>query len=206
MTELQVGGVKFKGGRALAVMLGLSTFVGGLYGAFEVYQRYLLMEKKIAKFVAPDLSGFDKRIAVLAESMGTLDKEMKSIRIRVGEIQQIVRDTRQDTRADAASLENGIAEVDKRSRSLDSETRASMRQAEKTLRAIIASANTRFDAKINDISTSNRLAEETIRSLTASASERFDAKINSIDSRLDAFEKRQDKKLQRALDHPLLKQ
>ena len=206
MTELSVGGVKFKGGRALAVMIGLSTCVGGLYGAFEVYQRYLLMEKKIAKFVAPDLSGFDKRIAVLAESMGTLDKEMKSIRIRVGEIQQIVRDTRQDTRADAASLENGIAEVDQRSRSLDSETRAAMRQAEKTLRAIIVSANARFDAKINDIATANRLAEKNIRSMTASASERFDAKINSIDSRLDAFEKRQDKKLQRALDHPLLKQ
>jgi hypothetical protein len=44
-----------------------------------------------------------------------------------------------------------------------------------------------------------------MRDIVESAASRFDSKINGIDSKLDAFEKRQDKKLQRALDNPLLR-
>ena len=195
MTEVEVGGVKFKGGKMLAVMVGLSTFVGGLYGAFEVYKDYMDMKEQISSYTAPDLSGFDKK----------LTKEMKSVRNRVLEVQGIVRDTRQDARSDAASLENAISAVDKRARTLDTETRAAMRQAEKTMRGIAASANERFDAKINRVTTTARQSEKNIRDITESASARFDTKINGIDAKLNVFEKRQDKKLRDALNNPLLK-
>ena len=108
--------------------------------------------------------------------MLVLDEEMSSLRNRTQEIQEIVRDTRQDVRDDATKLYAGVSGVDKRSRTLDAETREALRQAEKTIRDIVSSASARFDAK-----------------------------INGIDSKLDAFEKRQDKKLQRALDNPLLR-
>jgi hypothetical protein len=49
-----------------------------------------------------------------------------------------------------------------------------------------------------------RQAEKTMRGIAASANERFDGKINGIDSKLDVFEKRQDKKLRDALNNPLL--
>jgi DNA anti-recombination protein RmuC len=205
MAEVEVGGVKFTGGKMVAVVMGLSTFVGGLYGAFEVYKDYMDMKEQIQSYTAPDLSGFDKKLAVMTKTMGTVGKEMKSVRNRVLEVQQIVRDIRQDTRADATSLENAISAVDKRSRVLDMETRAAMRQAEKTLRAIAASANERFDAKINRVTTTARQSEKNIRDITESASARFDNKINGIDAKLNVFEKRQDKKLRDALDNPLLR-
>jgi len=176
MAEVEFAGVKFKGGKMVAVFLALSTLVGGLYGAFEVYKDYMDMKKKISSYSAPDLSGFDKKLAVLNEKMVVLDEEMSSLRNRTQEIQEIVRDTRQDVRDDATKLYAGISGVDKRSRTLDAETREALRQAEKTIRDIVSSASARFDAK-----------------------------INGIDSKLDAFEKRQDKKLQRALDNPLLR-
>jgi predicted nucleic acid-binding Zn-ribbon protein len=140
MAEVEVGGVKFTGGKMVAVVMGLSTFVGSLYGAFEVYKDYMDMKEQIQSYTAPDLSGFDKRLAVMTKTMGTVTKEMSSVRNRVLEVQQIVRDIRQDTRSDAASLENAISAVDKRARALDAETRAAMRQAEKTMRAIAAAA------------------------------------------------------------------
>ena len=205
MAEVEVGGVKFKGGKMLAVMVGLSTFVGGLYGAFEVYKDYMDMKEQISSYTAPDLSGFDKKLAVMSKTMVGVSKEMASIRTRVGEVQGIVRDTRQDARSDAASLENAISAVDKRARTLDTETRAAMRQAEKTMRGIAASANERFDAKINRVTTTARQSEKNIRDITESASGRFDAKINGIDAKLNVFEKRQDKKLRDALNNPLLK-
>jgi len=189
----------------LAVIMGLSTFVGGLYGAFEVYKDYMDMKEQIQSYTAPDLSGFDKKLAVMKKSMGTVSKEMASVRNRVMEVQQIVRDIRQDTRADAASLETAISAVDKRSRILDTETRAAMRQAEKTMRGIVASANERFDAKINRATSTARQSEKNIRDITESASGRFDAKINGIDAKLNVFEKRQDKKLRDALENPLLR-
>ena len=205
MAEVEVGGVKFKGGKMLAVMVGLSTFVGGLYGAFEVYKDYMDMKEQISSYTAPDLSGFDKKLAVMSKTMVTVTKEMASVRNRVLEVQGIVRDTRQDARSDAASLENAISAVDKRSRSLDTETRAAMCKAEKTMRGIAASANERFDAKINRVTTTARQSEKNIRDITESASGRFDAKINGIDAKLNVFEKRQDKKLRDALNNPLLK-
>jgi predicted nucleic acid-binding Zn-ribbon protein len=176
MAEVEFAGVKFKGGKMVAVFLALSTLVGGLYGAFEVYKDYTNMKKKILSYSAPDLSGFDKKLAVLNEKMVVLNEEMSSLRDRTQEIQDIVRDTRQDVRDDATKLYKGMSAVDKRSRTLDAETREAMRQAESVIRSIISSASTRFDNK-----------------------------INGIDAKLDSFEKSQDKKLQRALDNPLLR-
>jgi len=176
-----------------------------MWGGFEVYKDYMDMKDKISSYSAPDLSGFDKKLAVMTETMGVVTKEMASIRTRVLEVQEIVRDTRQDTRSDAASLETAISAVDKRSRTLNGETRAALRQGEKTIRGIVSSANERFDAKVNSVSASTRQSEKNMRDIVESAATRFDAKINGIDSKLDAFEKRQDKKLQRALDNPLLR-
>jgi hypothetical protein len=101
---------------------------------------------------------------------------MASVRLRVGEIQQLARDLRDDQRNDSAKLYKSIGGVDRRSRQADADTRAAMRQAERTLRDI-----------------------------TESASSRFDGKINGIDSKLNVFEKRLDKKLRDALNNPLLK-
>jgi len=69
MTELEIGGVKFKGGKMLAVLMALSSAVGALYGGFEVYKDYMDMKEQISAYVAPDLSGIEQEIAVLTETV-----------------------------------------------------------------------------------------------------------------------------------------
>ena len=176
MAEVEFAGVKFKGGKMVAVFLALSTLVGGLYGAFEVYKDYENMKKKIEIYSAPDLSGIHQGLAVQNETVEAVRKEMASVRLRVAEIQEIARDLREDQRNDSAKVYAAISAVDRRSRDADADTRAAMRQAEKTLRDI-----------------------------SSSASGRFDGKITSVDSKLDALEARLNKTLQRALDNPLLR-
>ncbi len=176
MAAVEFAGVKFKGGKMVAVFLALSTLVGGLYGAFEVYKDYESMKKKIASYSAPDLSGIRQELAVQNETVEAVRKEMASVRLRVSEIQEIARDLREDQRSDSSKVYGAISAVDRRSRDADADTRSAMRQAEKTLRDI-----------------------------TSSASDRFDGKINSVDAKLDALEDRLNKTLQRALDNPLLK-
>ena len=198
MAEVEVGGVKFKGGKLVIVFTLVSTLGGGLWAGFEFYKAYMDMREKIESYTAPDLSGFDKKIALLRKTMKEVRREMNSVRTRVGEIQTVVRDIREDTRSDAGKLFSGISAGDKRSRTLDSETRGIVRSVEsrvrnitskneKNIRDAIESATTRMDTKIN------------------SANTRFDTKISQVDNKLDALEKRLNKQLRRALDNPLLK-
>jgi hypothetical protein len=187
MAEIEVGGIKFKGGKILAVLTALSTAGGALWGGFEFWKDYEDLQQTVQEYTAPDLSGIRQELAVQNETVDAGMAEMASVRLRVGEIQQLARDLREDVRSDSVKLYSGISAVDRRSRDLDAEARESMRQAEKTIRGITSTALTSLDAK------------------TTSAVERFDAKINTIDEKLDALEARLDKKLQRALDNPLLK-
>jgi hypothetical protein len=96
MAEVEVGGIKFKGGKLVVIFTLISTLGGGLWAGFEFYKDYMDMREKIESYTAPDLSGFDKKLAVMNKTMNGVTKQMDSVRTRVGEVQQIVRDTRQD--------------------------------------------------------------------------------------------------------------
>ena len=56
MAEVEYKGIKVGGSKLLLIIPLIGTIVGGLWGGFEVYQRYLEMEAKISKFVTTSLS------------------------------------------------------------------------------------------------------------------------------------------------------
>ena len=199
MAEVEYKGIKIGGGKLLLILPLVGTLGGSLWAGFEFYKDYMNMRSKIESYSAPDLSGFDKKLAVMTKEMGGVSKQMTSVRLRVAEIQQLTRDLRDDVRSDTAKTYKEISAVDRRSRSADADTRAAMRQAEKLIRSIIAASSDRLDAKVNS-------AASTFDAKTSSAVTRFDAKINGIDARLSTHEKRLDKKLRDALDNPLLRQ
>ncbi len=97
-TEIDVGGVKFRGGKIFLIITILSSFVGVLWGGFEAYQRYLDMEAKIESFVSPDLSGFDKKLEVLDTEFNMLQSEMSIILEEVSLISDITRDMKMKLR------------------------------------------------------------------------------------------------------------
>ena len=67
-TVISIGGYEFTPAKLMVAFTIVSSTLGGLYGAFEVYKDYIGMKKKIAEYTAPDLSGFDKRLAVVEEN------------------------------------------------------------------------------------------------------------------------------------------
>ena len=77
MAEVEYGGIKIGGSKALLLIPLLGTILGGLWGGFEVYNRYLEMEEKINSFVSPDLSGFDKRLAVINETLLSVSESVE---------------------------------------------------------------------------------------------------------------------------------
>ena len=83
MAEVEVGGIKFKGGKLVIVFTVISTLGGGLWAGFEFYKDYMDMREKIESYTAPDLSGFDKKLAVMEKTMKEIRREMKAVRGRV---------------------------------------------------------------------------------------------------------------------------
>ena len=79
MAEIEYKGIKVGGSKLLLILPLIGTLIGGLWGGFEVYQRYIIMEKKINSFVSPDLSGYDKRIELIQQQLNMLQNEIPMI-------------------------------------------------------------------------------------------------------------------------------
>src|SRR6056300_1003600 len=76
--KLKNTGFRIFGIRMTPVTIGaaftlLSTIIGGLYGAFTVYNDYMEMKEQIQSYVAPDLSGFQEQISVIEEKMLSME-------------------------------------------------------------------------------------------------------------------------------------
>lgn len=114
MAEVSFGGVSFKGGRIVVIITALSTLIGALWGGFEVYSRYLSMEKKINSYTAPDLSGFDKRLDLIQLETEMLQSEMTMILGEVELVAGVAKELKNDLKADVRRIETIVEDVEQR--------------------------------------------------------------------------------------------
>ena len=142
--EVEYGGIKASGGKLFIIISLLGTIGGGLWGFFELVKRYENMEAKIQSYVAPDLSGFDKRLDVMK-------KDMSAMKELVADAQGTARDMRTDLKGEIGEQSDQIAAIDKRSRADGLETRQAMRNAEKEVRDLIADTSKRWDDKLTKV-------------------------------------------------------
>ena len=148
MAEIEVGGVKFTGGKMFAVITALSTLGGVAWGAFEFYNDYRNMKEQIQEYVAPDLSGINERISVMEEQVVNavdntrtikldLKRDIQNIETQVDRVEKIVKDTQDSIDATLREVEivNRESEKDTRDRMRETEDRidASMEKLEKKL-------------------------------------------------------------------------
>ena len=117
-TEVEFAGVKFRGGKIFVIITALSTLGGGLYAGFEFYKDYMNMRTKIQKYVAPDLSGFDKRIAVMEsrmnEEIDLFKEEMDILKDEVKLISGVNRDMKVDMKQDVRRIEKIVEDTERR--------------------------------------------------------------------------------------------
>ena len=113
-TEIDIGGIKFKGGRVFLIITILSSFIGVLWGGFEAYQRYLDMEAKINSFVSPDLSGFDKKLEVVNTEVDMLQSEIAIILEEESLVADVAKELKNDLKADVRRIETIVEDVEQR--------------------------------------------------------------------------------------------
>ena len=123
MAEVEVGGIKFRGGKIFVILTALTTAGGALWGGFEFYKDYLNMKDQIQSYVAPDLSEFDKNIALTKEEMKSkteliqteIDMLMQEMEMMMSEIRlvsDVANELKNDLRQDVRRVEKIVNDVE----------------------------------------------------------------------------------------------
>ena len=143
-TEVEFAGVKFRGGKIFVIITALSTLGGGLYAGFEFWKDYMDMKEKIESYVAPDLSGFDKRIAIMEsrmdEEIDLFKEEMNVLKDEVKLIAGINRDMKVDMKQDVRRIEKIVEDTEQRVKEDSREFSRDMRDLRKELEEKIKKA------------------------------------------------------------------
>lgn len=150
MAELSVGGVSFKGGKMLGMIVALSTLVGTLYGGFEVYKRYIDMEEKINSFVAPDLSDFDKRIELIQQEVTMLQSEMGMILEEVNLVASTAKELKDDLKSDVRQLEKDSRHTEALVDSVKNNTREELRLFEDSIKELENDLELKINKALNN--------------------------------------------------------
>jgi len=125
-TVISIGGYEFTPAKLMVAFTLVSTILGGLYGAFEVYKSYQDMKTKIEKYVAPDLSEIEKKLAIVEEN------SQKS--------SDYTRDIKNDLKNDIRRLEGVVESVERSSKTAQRETEQDVRQLRKEIDSKIQKA------------------------------------------------------------------
>ena len=130
MAEIEYGGIKIGGTKLLLIVPLLGTIIGGLWGGFELYRRYLDMEEKIQTYVAPDLSGFDKRLELVKTEVEMIEKEMKMVLEEITLVADVAKEMKNDLRSDVRRIEKIVEDTETRVKDDSREFRDDMKDLE----------------------------------------------------------------------------
>ncbi len=177
-TVISIGGYEFTPAKLMVAFTLVSSLLGGLYGAFEVYKDYVGMKKKIAEYTAPDLSEFDKRLAVIEQnSSKTAD---------------YTRDIKTDLKNDIRRNETVTEQVERSVKQAQRETEQEMRQARKDIREDLEKAR----AEVNNI-------RKEVADARRDISKEVDTMKKDVAKDVATLQREVDAKIQKAIDNPL---
>jgi predicted nucleic acid-binding Zn-ribbon protein len=177
-TVISIGGYEFTPAKLMIAATIVSSTLGGLYGAFEVYKDYQSMKKKIAEYSAPDLSGFDKRLAVIEENSGKTS--------------DYTRDIKNDLKNDIRRNETVTEQVERSVKNAQRETETEMRDMRKAVREDLERARTEAAAIRRDM-------EQTRKEINSE----FTSARREINREVETLKREVDNKIQKAIDNPL---
>ena len=150
-TVISIGGYEFTPAKLMVAFTLVSSSLGGLYGTFEIYKDYMGMKKKIAEYIAPDLSEFDKRLAVIEQnSSKTAD---------------YTRDIKNDLKQDIRRNETVTEAVERSVKQAQRETEAEMRQARKDVREDLDKARNEVNAVRKEMADARREISRDVETL-----------------------------------------
>ena len=127
---VEVGGIKFTGGKMMILLTALSSAGGTLWGGFEFWKDYQDMKNKIIIYVAPDLSGFDKRLEVIEKNQKDTTEALTDSATKTADY---TRDIKNDLKNDIRRLEGIVENIERSNKQTQREIGESQKQLEKDM-------------------------------------------------------------------------
>jgi uncharacterized protein YukE len=130
-TVISIGGYNFTPAKLMVAGAIVSSTLGGLYGAFEVYKDYMSMKEAIQSYVTPDLAEIYKKLEVLeatnnksVEYTQDIKNDLKNdIRRLEGVVENVERSSKQSQR----EADQAVKEVNRAMTQLERETEQNLR-------------------------------------------------------------------------------
>jgi hypothetical protein len=181
-TVISIGGYAFTPAKLMIAGTIVSTILGGLYGAFEVYKDYMDMKDKIANYVTPDLGEIYKKLEVLEAST---DKTV-----------EYSQDIKNDLKSDIRRLEGVVESVERDSKVAQRDTDKSVQDARKDVRETKAEVDKITRQLEKDTTQQNKELQRTVDGAVRQMQKENEQEIKQLRRELDD-------KIKKALDNPL---
>jgi hypothetical protein len=158
-TVISIGGYEFTPAKLMIAFTIISSTLGGLYGTSEVYKDYQSMKKKIADYAAPDLSGFDKRLAVIEENSQKgadytrdiktdLKNDIRRNESVTEQVERSVKNAQRETESEMRDMRKGVREDLEKARSEANTIRKEMADARREIEREVIQLKKEVDSKI----------------------------------------------------------
>lgn len=181
-TVISIGGYAFTPAKLMVAGAIVSSILGSLYGAFEIYKDYMDMKEKISQYVSPDLSEIYKKIEVLDANTSKMVEYTDSIKI--------------DLKSDVRRLEGVVENVERSSKTDQRLTDSGMKEIKRDVDASIKEIKSGVDGTVKEIKRDvDNTLKEVNRELTKNQKE--------TTSEIRALRNEVDVKIKKALDNPL---
>ena len=147
-TVISIGGYEFTPAKLMIAATIVSSALGGLYGTFEVYKDYMGMKKKIADYITPDLSEFDKRLAVIEQNSAKTSDYTRDIK---NDLKNDLRRNETVTETIERSVKQSQREIDTDLKTVQKDLRASLDRTRDDMEKLKRDTDSRLDRVAREV-------------------------------------------------------
>ena len=181
-TVISVGGFSFTPAKIMVAGAIISSVIGGLYGAFEVYKDYMDMKSAIQNYTAPDFSEYEKRIIVLEQNS---ERGL-----------EYTREINTNLKGDIRRIEQVVENVERGSKT-------AQREVEKDVNAIRRQVDVEIKEVRRGVDASVREMQKQVDSTVQNVNERVNRIERDTNTEVRNIRREVDDKIKKALDNPL---
>ena len=150
MPSIEYQGLKFTGNKFFIIISLIGAIIGGGWTGYKFYDDYLDMKQQVQEFVAPDLSGFDKRIELVQQEVSMLSEEMQMILSEVELVASTAKELKDDLKSDVRQLEADSRHIEALVDGIKNKTREELRLFEDMIRELEDNLQLEIDKALNN--------------------------------------------------------
>lgn len=199
-TVITIGGYAFTPAKLMIAGTIVTSILGGLYGAFEIYKDYMDMKQKIAEYVTPDLSEIYKKIEVLDANTSKMTEYTNNIKNDLKEdvrrLEGVVENVERSSKTDQRLTDSGMKEI---KRDVDNTLKEIKKDVDLTLKGVDATSK---DINRELVKNQKETQAEIIKNRRETQAD-VKALQSAVQAEIKALQSDVDSKIKKALDNPL---